>query len=125
MSPPKDSKPQDLEISNPHTTCSSDDNNPPKLAHTTSIPTASKFSEKRETTSTESPSKSEHVSLEKTEKMDKVIKVNGEEGEEENHEYISGYKILVVMIAITLTTFLALLDTTIVATVSFLILFLR
>lgn len=38
--------------------------------------------------------------------------------EEEDYEYISGYKVFVVLAAITLTTFLALLDTTIVATVS-------
>ncbi|KAF7901360.1 hypothetical protein EAF00_003581 [Botryotinia globosa] len=118
MSPPKDSKNEVQEISNPHTPCSSEDNNPPNSTHTIPISPTSKSSEKEEITSLESPSKSECISLEKTDEMDKVIEVKGGEEEEENekYEYISGYKILVVMTAITLTTFLALLDTTIVGT---------
>ncbi|KAI9639998.1 hypothetical protein NHQ30_011557 [Ciborinia camelliae] len=48
----------------------------------------------------------------KTSKVEVVSRV-----EDEDHEYISGYKVFVVLAAITLTTFLSLLDTTIVATV--------
>ncbi|TGO32669.1 hypothetical protein BHYA_0297g00010 [Botrytis hyacinthi] len=116
MSPLKDSKTEDQGISNPNTTCSSDDNNPSKSAQTISILPTSKSSEKEEITSPISPPKSEHVFSAKTDNVDQVNGGKGGEEEEENHEYISGYKILVVMIAITLTTFLALLDTTIVAT---------
>ncbi|TGO26054.1 hypothetical protein BPAE_0067g00260 [Botrytis paeoniae] len=98
------------EISNSHSNLasSSDDIGISKSAHTIS-------SKKEEIASLESPPKSEEVSSRKLDKVEKVTEVNGED-EEETHEYISGYKILVVMTATTLTTFLVLLDTTIVAT---------
>ncbi|KAF5874199.1 putative mfs multidrug transporter protein [Botrytis fragariae] len=112
MSPAKVSGKEDREISNPHSnlTSSSDDIGISKSAQAIS-------SKKEEIASPECAPKSEDIYLEK---VDKVDRGNGEgdggEDKEEIYEYISGYKILVVMAAITLTTFLALLDTTIVAT---------
>lgn len=122
MSRVKDSEKEVQGISNLHTTSNSnsDDIGISKSAHTLSILPVSKSSERGEIASMESPLKNEDVSSEKTDKTDKRDERNGgEEDGDENHEYISGYRILVVMTAITLTTFLALLDTTIVATVSF------
>ncbi|TGO75622.1 hypothetical protein BELL_0202g00050 [Botrytis elliptica] len=119
MSRVKDSEKEVQGISNLHTTSNSnsDDIGISKSAHTLSILPVSKSSEKGEVASMESLLKSEDVSSEKTDKTVKRDERNGgEEDGDENQEYISGYRILVVMTAITLTTFLALLDTTIVAT---------
>lgn len=122
MSPSKASEKDTGEISNSHTTSS--ETFIPQSANAISNVGENKASKKDESAIMESPLKSEDVSLGKVhdvDRVDGVDKVNGEEekeDQEETHEYISGYKILVIMTAITLTTFLALLDTTIVATVS-------
>lgn len=92
-----------------HTTSSEDI----VLDQAVSISTEKK-SETPEISSGEKHLKGERVSLDKADKVDGGIAGGGDD----SYEYIFGYKVFVVMAAITLTTFLALLDTTIVATVS-------
>lgn len=120
MSPSKGSENVSGENSNSHTTSSEPDIR--SSSNTISnVGEKNIVSEKEESAMTESSLENENVSLGKVHDVESVDKVNRKEdgGEEENHEYISGYRIFVIMTAITLTTFLALLDTTIVATVSF------
>lgn len=119
MSPSKGSENVSGENSNSHTTSSEPDIRKPSNT-ISNVAEKNVVSEKEESAITESSLRNEDVSLGKVHDVESMDIVNGKENgeEEENHEYISGYKIFVVITAITLTTFLALLDTTIVATVS-------
>ncbi|ESZ93226.1 hypothetical protein SBOR_6382 [Sclerotinia borealis F-4128] len=87
------------------------------ISHTTSSEDIILKSETPVSTETEKKSsKTPEMPVSVTEEV-KILKgENAASDEDEDLEYISGYKIFVVLAAITLTSFLALLDTTIIAT---------